>query len=118
MVTGPGLTIFRGTINDGAGQTSLTLSGGTLTLCGTNTYTGGTFVDGGVLVLTNNEAVADGSSLTVGNPSYFGAVVPASAASAAPPLLVPEPGSLALAAAFAGSAAVARRWRRRRGQSF
>ena len=58
------------------------LGPGQLTLTGTNTYTGGTFVDGGELVLTNNEAVADGSSLTVGNGSHFSLAVPAADSSA------------------------------------
>jgi autotransporter-associated beta strand protein len=85
---------------------------GSLTLSGTNTYMGGTTVENGTLVLTNNEAIADGTSLTVGDLSAFAApVVPAhAAATAIAP--VPEPGTLALIAALLGSAVVCRRIRR------
>ena len=55
----------------------------------TNGYTGGTTVSNGTLILTNNEALADGTSLTVGNASAF-----------APAPVVP---SLLIAIAFAVS---------------
>jgi autotransporter-associated beta strand protein len=93
---------------------------GTLTLNGSNTYMGGTTVSDGTLIVANVEAIADGTSLTVGNPSAFAPapVVPSSAvaggsglnAAIAP---VPEPGTLALWAAVLGSAAVYRSLRRR-----
>ncbi len=47
-------TTFGGSINDGQGQTALMMmGGGTLTLSGTNTYTGGTSIaaDGSVLIV-------------------------------------------------------------------
>jgi fibronectin-binding autotransporter adhesin len=45
-------TIFSGVIQNGTGTLSLTKSGsGTLTLSGTNTYTGGTNVNAGTLIL-------------------------------------------------------------------
>ncbi len=104
------------------GLTVTSVSGGTLTLSGTNTYTGGTYVEGNsTLIATNNEAILDGTNLYVGNASelsMLGAVVPMETGSpagsaAAGAAAVPEPGTLALAAALLGSAAVYRRARRR-----
>jgi autotransporter-associated beta strand protein len=105
-------TTFAGMIKDGLGQVALDLQGGgTLTLSGTNRYTGGTTVQGGTLILTNNEAIADGSSLTVGDPSAFAAPVvpggdvaglPASVGAGLPTVSqpaiapVPEPSTLGL----------------------
>ena len=46
-------TIFSGSVGDGGGNRSLTLSGisaGILTLSGSNSYTGGTFINSGTLV--------------------------------------------------------------------
>ena len=66
-----------------SGSGLLTMEGtGTLNLTGTNTYTGGTIVEAGTLVATNNEAI-DGNnlgttSLFVGNDlSAFGGVIAA-----------------------------------------
>lgn len=39
---------------------------GTLILSGSNTYTGGTYVDNGTLIITSANALPDGGSLTVG----------------------------------------------------
>ncbi len=48
---------------------SLTMSGtgGTLVLSGSDNYSGGTFVEAGTLIATNSEALPDGSSLIVGS---------------------------------------------------
>jgi autotransporter-associated beta strand protein len=111
---------------------SLTLTSadgtGELVLSGTNTYAGGTFVESGTLVLANNDALAVGSSLTIGNASAFAGgpgsdgslarVVLGSdgnsvAAAGTPSITpVPEPGTLVLvvASVVAGLAT----WRRRR----
>ena len=75
-VSQTGKTTFGGSIQDAAGQTALVLTSGTLTLDGTNTYTGGTFVAGGKLILANDDAVPDGSDLTVGDPTPFGVSLP------------------------------------------
>ncbi len=84
---------------------------GTLVLSGTaGTFTGGLYVSNGTVVLTNNEAVADGESLTVGNASLFSTASPATAGGAASSTAVPEPGTLALALAVLAGAAL---WRRR-----
>jgi autotransporter-associated beta strand protein len=83
-----------------SGSGSLSMIGpGTLTLSGTNGYTGGTTVANGTLIATNSQAFADGSSLTVGNASAFSPapVVPSpvvSASAAVSP--VPEPGTMLL----------------------
>ena len=83
---------------------------GTLTLSGTNSYGGGTIVENGTLIATNNEAIADGTSLTVGDPTLFLApTVPMHAAAISP---VPEPGTSAIVAAVLASAIVYRRFRR------
>jgi autotransporter-associated beta strand protein len=96
-------TSFTGAINDGLGHVALDLQGsGTLMLCGTDSYTGGTTVEGGTLILTNKMAIADGTSLMVGDPEMFQApTIPSSEISpaAAAPLAstaVPESGTVAL----------------------
>ena len=47
-------------------------------LSGTNTYSGGTFVEGGVLELANPAAIANGASLIVGGKAFvdFGSAIP------------------------------------------
>jgi fibronectin-binding autotransporter adhesin len=112
-VSGSSASAFSGTINNGSSQVALAISAGTLVLSGTNSYTGGTTVNGGgVLVLNDSEAIAGGSSLTVGDASWpaFAPVVPSPAVSAGALAAVPEPGTLALLAA----AALAAGWKIRR----
>ncbi len=116
-VNQPIATTFGGSINDGAGQVGLVLQGSsTLTLSGTNSYTGGTTVnDNSTLIATNPGAFADGSSLTVGNAFIFPAgIVPAPAAAGQSSVSpVPEPGTLGLLAFGLASAAIAYRRRGR-----
>ncbi len=105
---------FSSTINDaliGSGSGGLTVTsaaGGSLTLTGTNTYVGGTYVEGNGTLIVTNPASIDGNNLGttglfVGNDlSAFGGLVAAGAGSvagqtAAAP--VPEPGTLAILAA-------------------
>ncbi len=98
-----------------SGSGGLTMAGnGTLVLSGTNnTYTGGTVVEGGILVLESNGALADGSSLTIGAgaASIFAAAAAAPAASltASP---VPEPGTLALLFTALASLPWRKAWKR------
>jgi autotransporter-associated beta strand protein len=82
------------------GPTSLVLSGGgTLVLADSNTYTGGTDVENGRLILASKAALEAGSSLTIGAgaTSISGDSAPMAApqtsAVVAP---VPEPSALAL----------------------
>ena len=72
-----------------------------MVLSGTNTYRGGTIVGAGTLIATNSEALPDGSSLIVGNASFFPSYAPVIPAAAALP--VPEPGTMALLAAVLGT---------------
>ncbi len=94
------------------------MTSGTLTLSGTSTYTGGTTVDGGTLIVTNNEGLADGSSLIVGG--LTSALAPLTAAarpSGAAATPVPEPGALLLAAGLCSATVICPfcgRFRRRR----
>ncbi len=83
----------------GTGVLSKTGSG-TLVLSGTATFTGGTSVVAGNLVLTNYMAVVDGSNLTVGAFSSL-AMAPAAAISLTPQATaetVPEPSTIFLLA--------------------
>ena len=106
-----------------SGTGSLTKEGaGTLTLEGTNSYTDGTSVLGGTLLITSAIALPNGTSLTVGaggtfifDPSAAGSPVAGGSVAAVAP--VPEPGTLALLAAALGSAVACRRFLRRRGKA-
>jgi autotransporter-associated beta strand protein len=114
-VSQSGSSNFGGQIVDGTySQLKLAVTGGSLTLSGTNTYNGGTTVNGGTLIVNNVKGLADGSSLTIGDPLAFSPapVVPAATAAAPAIAPVPEPGTLALLAA--GAAAVLWCGRRRR----
>jgi fibronectin-binding autotransporter adhesin len=118
-------TTFSGSLSDSNSGGNLTKVGtGTLVLGGTNTYGGGTIVLDGTLSVTNNEGLADGSSLYVGDPALlalFGDVSPAvgsagfsrgdSPADAGTTSAVPEPSALALVLAAAVVAAAGRRSR-------
>jgi autotransporter-associated beta strand protein len=108
-----GSATFSGSIVGGTlGTISLVMNGpGTQVLSGTNTYLGGTTVENGTLVVANNEAIEDGTNLTVGDPSAFMAPVVPSPAAAAAVSPVPEPGTLGLLAALAAAAAVGLRRR-------
>jgi autotransporter-associated beta strand protein len=61
-----GNSTFAGVIQDGAGQVALVTSGGTLTLSGSNAYSGGTSVTGGLLAAENVAAIPSGSLLAIG----------------------------------------------------
>jgi autotransporter-associated beta strand protein len=79
------------------GNTSLIMNGvGTLTLNNANSYTGGTIVEHGKLIVTSPQGIADGTNLYVGPGSLFAPVVPAAANAAVEP--VPESTTWALLA--------------------
>ncbi|HNI43528.1 MAG TPA: autotransporter-associated beta strand repeat-containing protein, partial [Chitinophagales bacterium] len=60
-------TTFAGVIQNGGGTVGLTKIGaGTLTLSGTNTYTGNTTVNAGTLALGANNVIADNSNVVLG----------------------------------------------------
>ena len=106
-----GSTTFSGSILGGGtlGAIELVLNGsGTQVLAGTNTYTGGTVVTSGELILEASSSILDGSSLTVGAgaAAFDGPVAEGASA------VVPEPGTLALLAA-AGAALLAFNHRQR-----
>jgi autotransporter-associated beta strand protein len=106
---------FNGTLQDGAapGGLSLVLNGpGILILSGTDSYLGGTTVEEGTLILASPTALAEGTSLTVGQgaSSLFAPASAGPALAAEGVASVPEPGTLALLLAAAlGSASVYRR---------
>ena len=92
---------------------------GTLVLSGSNTYSGGTYVTDGKLIVAASDALLDGSNLFVGANAVFsfGTVLPANVSAAGrllPSGAVPEPATLALLAAAVCGAAVCDRRRLRR----
>jgi autotransporter-associated beta strand protein len=108
-------TTFGGSLQDGFSPTALVLSGsGKLFLTGTNTYTGGTTIASGTLVVKQSYSLANGSNLTIGNSAAFAPVVPDATAvndfpASSQIMPVPEPGTILLLAA--GGTALC--WRRR-----
>jgi autotransporter-associated beta strand protein len=105
------------------GDGSLCLTGGgTLVLGGSNTYSGGTTVLGGELIVTALYGLEEGSNLSVGDDlASFAAVWPAALLGTVPssgtPIdtsgaAVPEPGTLALLTADAAAAVLAVRRRK------
>ncbi len=99
---GAGNGLISGSLSDGnSGTMALTMNGsGTWTLSGTNTYTGGTNVFGGELVVTTPQGIEDGTNLFVGSAaSLFAPIVQSAQVPSTNVASVPEPGSLALIAA-------------------
>jgi autotransporter-associated beta strand protein len=99
VVSGSGGLTVSGSISDGGAARSLRLDGGELTLTGAGSYTGGTTVDKGTLILGAETAIADGTSLTVGTgaTSIFGSSASGSpAGSSAVAVAVPEPSTFVL----------------------
>ncbi len=66
IVSSSGSLTLSGSISDGGLAKGLTLDGGgELILAGTGSYTGGTMVNAGTLLVTNSLAIPDSTSLTV-----------------------------------------------------
>jgi autotransporter-associated beta strand protein len=118
--TSSGTTLMIHSISDNSTGKSLQLSGGgTLVLTGSASYTGSTIVEAGNLFVTSSHAIADGTSLTVGNPSMFlSAVVPSPTNGASvilassPANPVPEPATAWLLVAAATTVFALRRSKR------
>ncbi len=97
---------FSGTIRGGGvlGTVAFVLSGGTETLSGINTYTGGTTVAAGMLIVTTPAALPDGGNLSIGaagttifaSPVMTSPVIVFPQTGEASPVAVPEPETLAL----------------------
>ncbi len=100
-------------ISDGGYNLSLSLnaSNGTLVLSGSDSYAGGTIVEAGTLVVTNPDALPEGSSLIIGADATT-RFAPLQALSGA--ALVPEPSTIVLLGAGVISTLVSTGLRRRR----
>ena len=109
----------------GAGGALMKVGSGLLVLSGSNSYTGGTIVEGGMLEATAADALPAGTSLIVGADatSIFGiavsgassadsAVLAGPAGAGAPAESVPEPGTLVLFIAAVCGAGTCRRGRK------
>jgi autotransporter-associated beta strand protein len=113
---------FSGSIVGAGNSLVLNSSSGTLILSGDDTYTGGTFVDAGALILASNSAMPNNTYLTVGaggtlifDPSAASTPITTFPSSQINP--VPEPTALALLGVAMCGAAVYRRVRDGRGGS-
>ena len=115
-----GFTVTLAGSLSGAGSLTLndSLGTGALILTASNTYTGGTVVEAGTLIVSDHDALPSGTSLTVGADAsqLFGGSLQA-AAMAGDMQAVPEPGTLALLAAAVCSAAVYRHIRSRKART-
>ncbi len=99
--TGAAVLDLAGNVSQAAGvQAGLTLRGnGNLVLSGANDYLGGTIVAGGRLILADNEALAEGTTLLVGSAALFTPLALSSQVHATiTPAPVPEPSTLVLLA--------------------
>jgi autotransporter-associated beta strand protein/parallel beta-helix repeat protein len=95
--TASGDVTIAGSIGESGGSFGLTKTGaGTLNLSGTNSYSGGTVVNDGTLVIASAGALPDGANLTIGagGIAVFGASQAASSVSAAG-LTAPAPATIA-----------------------
>jgi autotransporter-associated beta strand protein len=106
--------LISSNLSESSSGRSVTLSGpGTLVLSGSNSFTGGTFVEAGSLIVTTDNAIEDGTNVSVGsNLSAFGTVTPTHAERAASlpgTAPVPEPGTLGVLTA-AGAILILRRF--------
>jgi fibronectin-binding autotransporter adhesin len=117
-------SVYAGTLVDGGGGTLALIKTGTGALVlspivGASTYSGGTTVSQGTLVIGDIEALADGSSLTVGDAAAFSTGIIAGSQPSSPggAAVVPEPATLALLGVAAILAAIVGR-RIPKGRSF
>ena len=81
----------------GPGSVLTKTTSGTLVLSGSDGYLGGTVVNGGTLLVTNSQAIYDGTNLSVGDQSLLATLAPVVPLSAGHTIAaVPEPGTLGL----------------------
>ena len=115
---GQGVT-FQGNIDNSNTDGLANLGPGTLVLSGSDTYSGGTYVEAGTLIAASNTALLDGSILAVGaggtflfDPTMSGEAAVQFSAPPASSLLTPaaEPGTMALLWIALWSAAIYRRF--------
>jgi autotransporter-associated beta strand protein len=116
-VSGSGTLAFsKSSSISGTGPLTMNGLGGVLILSGSDSYSGGTIVTAGTLLVASNTALPDRSSLTVGASAslLFGAAMQSTPA-ANEAQTIPEPGTLALLGVAVCAAAVAQcaRWRRK-----
>jgi autotransporter-associated beta strand protein len=117
-ITSGGSLDISGNIGESNGSHSLSLSSsdasGVLSLDGSNTFSGGVYVNSGTLILNGADALAPGSTLVIGTtvpPSNPDAI---SSSVASPTLApVPEPGTLTMFVVCAAGI-ILLRWRRKR----
>jgi fibronectin-binding autotransporter adhesin len=103
-VSSSGSLELAGNLSDGGLGKSLTVDGGELTLSGTGSYRGGTFVNSGTLILDNAQAIQDDTSLVVGAGAaslFAPALAEPSVASLTGVTAVPEPSVIWLLAVAA-----------------
>jgi uncharacterized protein (TIGR03790 family) len=99
------------------------LGTGTLTLTGNNSYSGGTILNSGKLIVASASALPDGGNLTIGSgTSLFGTsgadIVAEPSTPASATVAIPEPSTIALVGATAACVAIfSAKWRRTRGKS-
>ena len=109
-------SIYQGVLAGTSDSLTVNGSGAALVLSGrVNSYTGGTFVTSGELIVVNPGGIADGTLLSVGGSiAAFGAPILPPAGDAAEVMPVPEPGTFVLLAQGACGAVASLRIRFRR----
>jgi len=75
-ISGATSSTFGGAIRDGAGTVGITLNAGTLTLSGSNTYTGPTTLSGGTLIMGNSFGFSSGTGTFQWNTGNMKATTP------------------------------------------
>ena len=103
-----GTTSFSGVIQDGAGQINLIMNGpGTQILAGSNTYTGATTINGGVLEITGSGVYSAGFAVNSGTLEVAGlGVIDGSGSLSGTGIILIVPGGSLAAKNFGGNVVV------------